>query len=68
MLTRGRLTIAMPVFLSILGLASAALFNGLTKETEQTNHEQVSVLQAVKIPQIDASAPTQTETATFSLG
>ncbi len=68
MLTRGRLTITVLVFLGILGLASAALFNGLTKETEQTNHEQVSVLQAVKIPQIDASAPTRTETATFSLG
>ena len=68
MLTRGRLTIAVPVFLGILGLASAALFNGLTKEREQTNHEQVDVLQAAKIPQIDASTPMQTETATFSLG
>jgi hypothetical protein len=68
MLTWGKLTIAVPVFLGILGLASAALFNGLMKEREQTNHEQVGVLQAVKIPQIDASAPTQTETATFSLG
>jgi hypothetical protein len=68
MLSRGRLTIAVPVFLGIPGLASAAHFNGLTKEREQTNHEKVGVLPAVKIPQMDASAPTQTETATFSLG
>lgn len=68
MLTRGRLTITVLVFLGILGLASAALVNSSTNERGQMNRTQGEVPQITEIPTIDASAPIKTETAMFSLG
>ncbi len=67
MLTRGRLTITVLVFLGILGLASAALVNGSTNKREQMDLKQGEVSQAIGIPPIDASEHEQLETTTFSL-
>jgi Tfp pilus assembly protein PilO len=68
MLTRKKLTITVLVCFGIVGLASAALFDGSTNERDQMNSNQNELSETLGIPQIDASPPSQTETATFSLG
>jgi hypothetical protein len=68
MLTWRRLTIAVLLFLGLLGLTSVALVNGSTKEREQMNLKQGEVSQSIGIPPIDAAKSEQLETATFSLG
>jgi len=51
-----------------VGLVLGAIFLGSTKERKTMTLTKTNPVPNATIPPIDASAPTETETATFALG
>ena len=59
---------AAAVVIAGLALGSTLAFGGAAEEDKDMNAEQGKGLLTLRVPPIDASVPTETETATFALG